>query len=147
MTSPVATSGQNTTGDQRPSIAELLEAIIAECETAPSQGLRQVIAAKARAALLAISEGKFLFRCNTCNKVFATPEAKQQHKMDTHQPHRRLSAEDRPRDRGTIACGYPGCDASFAHEWNAIQHRRDTHYGHEAHGQTPSASQAVEDEI
>lgn len=75
----------------------------------------------------AMSEGKYLYRCNTCNVVFDTPEAKAQHKIDKHMPHRRLSAKERPKNRGDISCGFPGCEATFANEWNMRQHRRSVH--------------------
>jgi hypothetical protein len=67
------------------------------------------------------------FRCDTCNRAFATRRDKERHKLDKHYPHRKLSSKDRPADLGPITCGYPDCNQSFSHEWNAKQHRRDVH--------------------
>jgi hypothetical protein len=67
------------------------------------------------------------YRCETCNKSFDSADAKQRHRLDKHMPHRKLSAADRPANLGPVACGYDGCNQSFASEWNATQHRRMAH--------------------
>lgn len=74
-----------------------------------------------------MTDAQYLIRCNTCGKTFDTQEAKAQHKIDRHQPHRRFSSSERPKERGAVPCGYPTCDATFKTEWNAAQHRRDAH--------------------
>ena len=74
-----------------------------------------------------MGETKFLIRCNSCGKTFATQEDKYRHKIDKHQPHRKFSSQERPKDRGAIPCGYPMCETFFKTECNATQHRRDVH--------------------
>jgi transcription elongation factor Elf1 len=65
------------------------------------------------------------FHCDTCGKHFDTEEAKHAHRLAVHEPHRRLSASDRPINRGPVGCGV--CERTFANEYNAAQHRRDAH--------------------
>lgn len=41
--------------------------------------------------------------------------------------HRQFMARARPKQRGPVACAYPGCEASFKDEWACTQHRIAVH--------------------
>lgn len=67
------------------------------------------------------------YRCDTCNRAFASPDDKARHRRDKHTPHLKLSAKERPINLGPVQCGVGDCPQSFANKWNAMQHRRAAH--------------------
>jgi uncharacterized C2H2 Zn-finger protein len=68
-------------------------------------------------------------RCSRwgCGRSFSDQESLNRHRRDAHNPHRKVFAKERTRDRGPVLCGYPACGSSFENEWSATQHRRDKH--------------------
>lgn len=62
-----------------------------------------------------------------CGERFDTEQALRQHRQAKHGDRQRLPSWLRPRQRGDIRCGNPGCEATFGNEADAKQHRRAKH--------------------